>query len=507
MKLNKPKVRVNAANAAFVLKRLGELKALSTVNALAKEKVPLSEERWAYFMNLTVNHKIGEAHLGQQKFLKDSSRFKWLRCPRRTGKSTVTILAAIIAAEEYPGSTIAYVCPDSKGHARRLFWRPLKKLNEVLKLGLTFYEVDKRVTHPNGSDILLFGAHDKDSDRQFRGDAYSLVVLDECKDFGAHFEQLVTEAVVPALRDYGGCLVVAGTPGDVLDGLFYRITTGQLEGWSAHHWDMSINPFLPPEERDLDTVWETSYKPFGVAKDHPRFRREILAEWCTNSDERVYSYDASRNDWDGVLPPGGHQWMYCLGLDLGERDANAFVVGAFAPTCRYLYIVDQYARAAMSIDELAAKYRDLERIHGTFAFAVADTGGYGRGIVTDLQNRHGLPIEPADKGKNKLGNIAMMNSDFLSGRIKCNKDTPLAKEWLKLARRIRKSDNKVLLDHTDLGDAALYMHKASLHWTGQEVDPEPLPGTLEHWHKLEQAAINKAVEKRNSRGLALSERG
>jgi hypothetical protein len=494
------------AQARAVLRKAGELKALSQVNALAREHKPLDPERWKYFLGLTRNHSLGEDHVGQVKFLQDPARFKALLCPRRTGKSTVTILSALKFAEEFPGSTVAYVVPDSKGHARRLFWRPLKKINLALKLGLTFYEVDKRVTHPNGTDILLFGAHDKDSDRQFRGDAYALVILDECKDFGPHFEQLVEESIVPALRDHQGTLIMAGTPGDILHGLFYKVTSGQLPDWSVHHWNMSVNPFLPPQERDLDTVWRTSYAPFGITKDNPRFRREILAEWCTNDSERVYAYDNIRNNWDGVLPPGPHQWMFCLGLDLGERDANAFVVGAFAPTCRHLYIVDQYARARMSIDELAAKYRELEAKWGTFAFATADTGGYGRGIVTELQNKHDLPLTPADKGKNKLGNIAMMNNDFINGRIKCPKDSPLAAEWLKLARRVRTSDGKVLLDHTDLGDAALYMHRASLHWTGTDPDVAPLPGTQEYWRKLELDAINRVVANRNNRTKALSER-
>jgi hypothetical protein len=181
-------------------------------------------------------------------------------------------------------------------------------------------------------------------------------------------------------------------------------------------------------------------------------------------------------------------------------------VGAFAPTCRHLYIVDQYARARMSIDELAAKYRELEAKWGTFAFATADTGGYGRGIVTELQNKHDLPLTPADKGKNKLGNIAMMNNDFINGRIKCPKDSPLAAEWLKLARRVRTGDGKVMLDHTDLGDAALYMHRASLHWTGTDPDVAPLPGTQEYWRKQELDAINRVVANRTNRTKALSER-
>lgn len=499
MKLPPKQVRVRSeAQARAVLRKLDELRAKDAVRLFDKTEQVVAPERLKFFTD--------KMHAKQQELLLDRTRFKALLCPRRTGKTTYTLFETLLHAERFPGSTIAYIVPDSRGHARRLFWRPLKKMNEALKLGLTFYEVDKRVTHPNGTDILLFAAHDKDSPGQLRGDAYSLVLLDECKDFGPHFEELIVEAVLPGLGDYGGTLVLAGTPGNVLDGLFYRVTDKRPEGWLVHRWIKSDNTFLPDEERDLERVWKSAYAPFGLAKDSPKFRREQLAEWVTDDTERVYLYDSDRNGWEGVLPEGPHNWLYCLGLDLGERDANAFVVGAFAKTHKNLFIVDQYAKPGMSIDEIAQKIRDYEAKYGTFAFMVADTGGYGRGIVTDLQNRHGIPLEAADKGKNKLGNIAMMNSDFLSGRIRCNKDTPLAKEWLRLAKRIRPSDRKVLLDHTDLGDAALYMHKASLHWASSEIPLEPLPGSKEYWLKLEQDGINRAIESRSSIGSAPSER-
>ena len=524
-----PRPRVaNEAQARAILAKVKARDVQKNKTLFDKTAVELTPERVEFYLS--------KCHAKQREMLLNRSRFKALLCPRRTGKTTYTLFETMLHAERHPGSTIAYIVPDSKGHARRLFWRPLKKMNEALGLGLIFHETDKRVETPWGTDILLFAAHDKDSPAALRGDAYSLVLLDECKDFGAHFEELLVEAVLPGLGDYGGTLVLAGTPGSVLNGIFYRVTTGQYSqfesqpvadadeakgpnlneladetAWFVARWIKSDNEFLPAAERDLDRVWRSSYRILGLSKDSPKFRREQLAEWCTDDTERVYLYDQVRNGWEGMLPEGPHEWLYCLGVDLGERDANAFVVGAFAKTCRNLFIVDQYAKPGMSIDEIAEKIRDYERKYGSFVFMVADTGGYGRGIVTDLQNRHGIPVEAADKGKNKLGNIQQMNSDFLSGRIRCNKDTPLAAEWLRLVKKIRPTDLKVILDHTDLGDAALYMWKASLHWASAEVEIEPLPGTSEFWKKYELDAIKKESERCRDRingtTRAPSERG
>lgn len=436
---------------------------------------------------------LQRCHAKQREFLADESARKALLCPRRNGKTTASLFQCLLTDLKFPGSTIAYVVPDSKAHARRLFWRPFQELDQKLQLGLTFKEVEKRIITPRGTDILLFGAKDKNAGvAQMRGDAYSLVMMDECKDFGAHFEELVLEAVMPGLDDYGGTLVLEGTPGNILDGFFYQVTTGQLDGWNLHKWTKADNTFLRPEARDLDLLARN----YPGGKESPRYKRECLGQWVGDDDERLYQYDHVRNGWDGHLPEGGHAWMHVMGVDFGERDANAFIVGAFAPTCRYMYIVHQYARSRMSIDEIAEKIRELMIKYPNMVSIVGDTGGYGRGIVTDLQNRHSLPIEAAEKKRDKLGSIAQMNSDFLLGRIHCAVESPLAKEWLRLYKRIRPSDKKILLDHTDLGDAALYMWKASQHWASQEVEPEPLPGTREYWIKQENEAIKKVSKSR-----------
>ena len=508
----------NAGMAQAILRKAAELKAKGEAKLFEKIEHELTEAEWDWFRSKT--------HARQFEFLSSKKRLKVLLACRRWGKSTNGLFESLVHDKRFPGSTIMYIVPDSKSHARRLFWRPFMLLNDKLQLGLSFHETDKRITTPNGTDILLFGAHDKDAAITLRGDqsGLSLAILDECKDFGPHFEEVVVEAVLPALRDYGGTLVLQGTPGNVLTGLFYYASTGKFnsEEFNEDEWLRVIgkvedNTFLAPAwKRDEHEIWRREYRPLGYSKSSPKFRREILAEWCTDDTERVYLYDPERNHYafDGGdvhgLPLGNsdrrHEWMYVLGLDLGERDANAFVVFAFAQTCENVYVVANYARSHMSIDELAQKYHELEAQFGGFVCAVADTYGYGRGIVTDLQTRLGLPLIAADKKGNKLGSIAQMNSDFTSGRLKADKNGPLAKEWMRLAKKVRLTDHKVLIDHSDYGDAALYGWKASQHWASQALPVLPLPGTKEYWLEREKDDILKAVERRNSRGKAESER-
>lgn len=452
-------------------------------------------------------------HEKQWALLNDPAKLLALLCPRRTGKTRCSMFKALWVSKQYPRSDIAYVVPSSKEHAKRLFWRPLEKMNQDFSLGLEFKVGEHRVVTREGTNIYVFGAKNKESPNVLRGNAWSLAILDECKDFGAHFEQIIVEAVVPALEDYNGTLMLEGTPGEVLEGLFFRITqpAEAPTGWSVHKWIKTDNPFLPEEARDLAQVEKREYKPFGLTCNSPKFRREQLAEWCTDETERAYHYDPDRNAWKPKMVPGpdghdvptevyelpqGHMWLYCLGLDLGERDANAFVVGAFSPTCTKLFIVHEYARARMSIDEIADHTRGLIHEFGSFASMVADTGGYGRGVVTELQTRHSLPFESADKTGNKIGNIALMNSDFLAGKIQAKDNGPLANEWKRLTRRIRAHDSKVLLTHSDLGDAALYMWRASKHFASTDSPEAIIEGTEQYYIKLEQEATQRALKKR-----------
>ena len=504
----------NEKQASALLAKAAALRAKSAAQLFQKVEKELTAEEWAYFQ--------AHSHPKQFELLKSKSQFKALLSCRRWGKTTYAILETILHSRRFPKSTIFYIVPDSKAHARRLFWRPFTQLNQQLGLNLSFHETDKRITTPEGTDILLFGAHDKDAAVQLRGDqsGLSLAILDECKDFGPYFEEVVEEAVIPALRDWGGTLVLQGSPGNVLDGLFYQVTRPdselEKEGWHVVRGQVSDNTFNKPEDRDERLIWSRYYKKLGITMDSPRFRREIQGEWCTDDSERVYLFDEARNhyDFNGGGPhglptgPNGeqHEWRFCLGLDLGERDANAFVVFAFAETCREIFVVEAYARSYMSIDEIYQKYRELEQKYDVFTFAVADTYGYGRGIVTELQNRFQLPLEAADKGKNKLGNIALMNNDLLSARLKVHKESPLAKEWLKLAKKIHPVTHKVLIDHSDYGDAALYGWKASLHWASESIPLKPLANSREAFILQEQEEFARAIEKRNDRYKAPSER-
>lgn len=437
---------------------------------------------------------LNKAHQKQRDLLLTDSRFKALLCPRRTGKTTYNLFECMLHDLKFPGSTIVYIVPDSKAHAKDLFWLPLKELNSKLNLGLLFKEVEKRVITPRGTQILLLGAHDADSPTRLRGGAYSLALLDECKDFGPHFEELIVEAILPGLGDYGGTLVLSGTPGNVFAGLFYKVTTEEPEGWTVAKWDKSDNSFLREEERDLDKVYQTSYKPFGLTRESPKFRREQKGEWVTDDSERAYFYNRVANFWDGTLNQK-LEYHYLCAIDLGKKDKTVIQPGCFSYQDVNLYYLNPFAERGMLISGICEKYAQMHAEHN-FIGCVVDTGGLGVMIVDDVNMRFGFNWEAVSKSPGyKLGAVKQMNSDFALGRIKAEPDSIVAKAWLAAI----KDPKTGLPAHSDEGDAALYLHRYSFHWTGEHPIAAPEQESPEWWVLQEKEAISNALKNRQSR--------
>jgi hypothetical protein len=444
------------------------------------------------------NQLFGYCHEKQRQLLQATDRFKLLCCPRRTGKTTYNIFEVILHDLKFPGCVIAYIVPDSRAHAKDLFWLPMAEVNKKLDLGYTFREVEKRVITPSGTNILILGAHDADSPKRLRGNPYGLVLLDECKDFGPHFEELVVEAVLPGLGDYGGTLVLSGTPGDTFDGLFYRISTGQPEGWKVARWIKSDNTFLREEERDLEKVWQTTYAPFGLSKDSPKFRREQKAEWVREDSERAYYYTEERNGWDGELDQS-KEWEYLCGIDIGKNDKLVIQPAAFSYQDENLYFLDTFGERGMFIETMCNRWRELND-RFKFVGTVVDTGGLGVMIVDDINMRYGFNWQAAQKGQGyKLGAVEQLNNDMLLGRIKSKPDTDLAKAW----SRSLKSKSTGLPTHSDECDAALYLHRFSFHWQGLTPAERPRKESAAWWEEQEKQALEDAIQRKHERQRGL----
>lgn len=131
---------------------------------------------------------------------------------RRSGKTTVSILLAILAALEKPHSLVGYVAPTLT-QAVQIFWVPLmRQLSHPLarKLVRSMNQSTHSVVFRNGSEIRLYSAETRPVER-IRGNGFDMLITDECDD--ANFSPLVYDEIIwPALADRQGFLVQIGTP-------------------------------------------------------------------------------------------------------------------------------------------------------------------------------------------------------------------------------------------------------------------------------------------------------
>lgn len=299
--------------------------------------------------------------------------------------------------------------------AKRILWKALKEIamQNGIKNELKFNNTELTVEFPNGSQIFLTGAQDENDIEVLRGSKYSLVVVDECASFKSHFATMVEEVIEPALVDLDGVLALIGTPGAACTGYFYDACTSSESPWAKHHWTILDNPHIPNampwlQRRMMQHGWTSS---------HPVYQREWLGRWVKSQDSLVYQFNRALNVVDVVDPAG---MTFVLGIDLGWDDQTAFCVIGFTDKSPNVYVFETYAKSKMLVDDIAAKIKALQKQYNGFRKIVADTGGLGKSICEEIKARHGLHIYAAEKA-GKLAFIDVVNSDFVSGKIKIPK--------------------------------------------------------------------------------------
>lgn len=431
------------------------------------------ERKWLELLISRLGDIIQEEFTAQAKAILDRSQYQAWVCGRRSGKTTGLLRRVLITSMLARKKTssddvlIAYVAP-TKNQAKRLIWDKLQSYTRGNSIEAD-YNNTELVCRIGDAQIWVMGAdNDRDVDR-LRGFAYRLVVIDEAQSVTADLDNLVNDVISPALADYRGRLILAGTPGPSCMGYLHDVSTSTDNTWSRHHWTVLDNPLFPAwrnredwrgiAEKYLDEIRRAR----GWSADDPTYLREWMGRWARDDQALVYAYDPTRNDYSNL--PSGHQWHHVIGVDFGMDDAFALVVWAFAEDHRVLYQVDEYSISGKTVSDWARIISD--RIaRWSPMMIVADSGGLGKAIISEMVTRFSLPIVAAEK-KNKAAYIEVMNSDLRSGRVMVKHNSQLGRTWLALEW----APGKKLEDPrtpNDISDAALYSYREALHWMSRE---------------------------------------
>lgn len=450
---------------------------------------------------------VDATHEKQRAFVLDDSE-RIVAIPGRRGGKTVGIKIRLVRALRQRGGISAYIAL-TRPTAERLMWQPLKDLNREYSLGLEFREQKLQVYDPtSGGELWLVGADDKREREKLRGHAFVEVAMDEAGSFGPYLSYLIDDVLDPALEDYGGTLLLVGTPPAACAGPFFEASTGIMgDRWSRHHWTVLDNSKFPrwvdaPDWQEQARAWLDRYmSDRGWDEDNPIFRREWLGEWYKDADSLVYKYRADRNAYD-KLPAGVSQWQHLLGVDLGYDDATAFVVLAFSVEDPRAYVVEAWKRSGMIASEVAAEIADYKSKYNPRRIVV-DSGGLGKMVVEEFKRRYSLPVFPAQKNA-KFDYIEHLNADLIAGNLLIPRDHELGEEWslLQWDENRRKEDERF---ENHLADACLYAWRESQHYRHRAVKPLPKTGSRAYYdaeaERMKREAIRR-VQAQNRSSLA-----
>lgn len=421
---------------------------------------------------------VADLHEKQAAFVADSSRRKAAQCTRRAGKSWGIGAWHMQGLEQCPGERSVYITL-SRSRGRQILWDgALSRMKQRYQLPIRTIQRDGQlmIEHENGASLWIAGCDDRSQIDKFRGERFYRVSIDEAQAFPEWIESLIQDALVPALMDLNGELLLAGTPGPLSSGYFFEATTG-LRPFSVHKWSMLDNPHLPFAADFLED------RRAELGEDSPTFQREYKGEWSHDINALVYPFTHNTNSWtpgqlDGAteqaefygLPAG--EYNFGLGIDLGfgER-STAFVLGAVRRGSGKLYVLKAYTRSRMLPTAIAAHVKAIrEKVSsetGSGLRVVVDEGALGKGYAEQMRSM-GVGCEPAQK-THKRAYQEYVQGLILSGAVQVHFSECL--ELVEEARKLQFDPETGLEDERNrrhLGDSFLYLARTMM----PKYDPE-----------------------------------
>lgn len=406
---------------------------------------------------------------------------KAIRCTRRAGKTVGIALKILHDMLAYPSSRHLYLALTAD-NARSYIWQDIRMLCDKYDLTgkvLKFDETRLWIKHVRGGGLAIFaGANDKKQVEKFRGQKWSMAIIDEAGTYPESIlRYLVQEVIGASLRDMSGTFILAGTPGRVPVGFWYDAYIGRFWneekqlGWKPYFWSLQDNPHLSADAKNYDLICVED----GLTRQDPRFIREYLGQPAIGDDALVFKYDPTRNVFDGQLPTG-HVWKYLAGCDFGWEDESAVAVVAYALTTRQVYIMETWAKRHAHADELARELFRLKKLYPIHR-VIGDIGGAGKFYQQSLSRDYGIAVEAAQKME-KLNHIDFMNSAFLRGDIKIKKADPICEEYLQVAWN---EDHDDIANHSkdNRVAAALYAWRAANNFAGKRIKTPEIPADLQ----------------------------
>lgn len=430
----------------------------------------------------------------QYSFISSSSRFKTAVCSRRAGKTEGIAADLIDTSLSFDDVISLYVTLTSR-NARNIIWPTIKRLLEDFKIPCKTDDTRLEVTFPNRSVIRLGGAKDETEIEKYRGWKLKKAYIDEAQAFRPYLKYFIDDIIIPSLRDLRGSLALTGTPGPVPAGPFFEYAHNKH--WNHHYWTAFDNPHMKDLERTLAEEREIK----GIDENDPGYIRETYGKWIEDFNSLVFRFSPSKNIY---LPFTDQErierkFAYIFGIDIGYVDADAIAVLAYSYTDRNVYLVEEVIRDKQNITDLVTQIKELKDKYNPVKM-VMDAGALGKKIQMEIQERHGLYLEAAEKTR-KLEFIELLNDDLRTGKFKAFEGSRFQDDC-SLVQWDRSSYNKPKISdvyHSDICDAVLYGWRECRHHFAKPIEARPKVGTPEYYALLDKEQ-EELEEKRALKG-------
>lgn len=437
----------------------------------------------------------------QLSFINDSSRFVSAYCSRRAGKTFALVRKMVDTGLATPAARVGYMC-DTYGHAESLVWTPL--LDYLTDEGIAFEANSTKLRvhfKHNRSVLQIGGCEDERKARKLLGHAFHLLIIDEAQSFPPFLKRLIQEIVGPAMGDYGGQIIVSGTPEPTCTSYFHNITVGyDSRFWSVHHWTVRDNPMFPqwagqPDWQRLADEWLAEQRQlFGYSEDDSRYLRDYKGLWARSTEKMILVVPDSQIIHPAMIPPH-KELTKVLGVDLGYEDEAAWVVVGFPPHEKKLYEVDSFSENHLTLtDTVDTTRRFIEKYSPDIV--VIDPARAGNALVGEVNKRFGVGAKVAIK-KEKADGFTLLRNDLRSSRVFFRDDRKTALQARALSwntQRTREAEGIPC----DLMDAFLYAYREALHWAAVEKETPPTLGSKkqidEEEKRKEEREMHQAVQ-------------
>jgi hypothetical protein len=263
-----------------------------------------------------------------------STKRNWVHISaRRTGKSSGAAVLALAKLLE-PNQQVIVVAPDF--NLSSIIWDFTTELIEAFNIETKRFNLKDRVVRlVNDSTLRLLSANNRSS---LVGRAANLLIVDEAALIPD--DEYFTRDLRPALSTFpdSRALFISTPRGkeNYLYGYYLRGQDPSFPEWGSGLFPWHANPRLTQE--DIEEAKR--------AIPDSLFRQEYYCEWAT-FEGQIYKLDENEHLRDLVsegasyrIEPSNERFTFIGGLDMGYRDATAFVI--VATDGANWYVVDEY---------------------------------------------------------------------------------------------------------------------------------------------------------------------